>query len=254
MDAILLPGGIMPADLAYADLLTAFADDVDARPKELEVYRGPDVPPHGYTEETEVAGIDRVAGDANFDRFHLVGYSAGGAAALAYAIAHPERLRSLTLAEPAWAGTEGRTDEEASATQRPIDAIGLPPEQMLPAFIRAQLEEGVEPPPPPDGPPPAWMRSRPAGTKAIAAAFQEHPYPLAAMRAFRPPVLYVLGGRSRQAYYGLMARRLGSAFPDFALTTFPDRHHFDPAHRAEPDRYARVLEEHWRRAESLGQR
>ena len=183
MDAILLPGGIMPAELAYADLLAAFDDDVHARPKELEVYLGPDVPPPGYTEGTEIEGVDRVAGEANLDRFHLVGYSAGGAAALAYAIAHPDRLRSLTLAEPAWAGTEGSTEEEVAATQRPIDAIGLPPEQILPAFIRAQLEDGVEPPPPPDGPPPVWMRSRPPGIAAIAPAFQAHPYPLEAMRS-----------------------------------------------------------------------
>jgi pimeloyl-ACP methyl ester carboxylesterase len=253
MDAVLLPGGIMPAELAYADLLAAFDDDVDARPKELEVYVGPDVPPVGYTEDTEIAGVDRVAAGAGFERFHLVGYSAGGAAALAYALAHPDRLLSLTLTEPAWAGTEGRSDEEAAATQRPLDAIGLPPDRMLPAFIRAQLEDGVEPPPPPAGPPPAWMRSRPAGTAAIATAMQAHAYPLDAMRAFRSPVLFVLGGKSRQAYYGLMAQRLASAFPDLMLTPFPDRHHFDPPHRGEPERYARVLEEHWRRAESLDQ-
>jgi hypothetical protein len=66
-------------------------------------------------------------------------------------------------------------------------------------------------------------------------------------------VLFVLGGKSRHAYYGLMAERLGSLFPDFSLAPFPERHHFDPPHRAEPERYARVLEEHWRRAEQLPQ-
>jgi len=253
VDALLLPGGITPAGLAYADLLAAFDGAVHARTKELEVYIGPDVPPAGYSENTEVAGIDRAALEAGFDRFHLVGYSAGGAAALAFALADPGRLVSLTLAEAAWAGTEGRTPDEVTATQRPLDAIALPPEQMLPAFMRAQLEDGVDPPPPPEGPPPPWMGSRPRGTAAIARAMQAHPYPSDGMRAFRPPVLFVLGGKSRQAYYGLMAERLGSVFPDFALAPFPERHHFDPPHRAEPDRYARVLEEHWRRAEALAQ-
>jgi pimeloyl-ACP methyl ester carboxylesterase len=253
MDAILLPGGIMPAELAYADLLDGFDADVDARTKELEVYAGPETPPPGYTWDTEIDGIDRVADSAGFDRFHLVGYSAGGAASLAYALAHPDRLVSLTLSEPAWTGTEGRTTVEADATQRPIDAIALPPEEMLHAFMRAQIEDGVEPPPTPDGPPPAWMLSRPPGTAAMVAAFQPHPYPADAMRAFDPPVLFVLGGKSRHAYYGLMAERLGSLFPDFSLVSFPERHHFDPPHRAEPERYARVLEEHWRRAEALGQ-
>lgn len=249
MDAVLLPGGILPAELAYADLLDRFEDDVDGRAKELEVYTGPDVPPPHYGFETEMAGIDRVADEAGFDRFHLVGYSAGGAVSLAYALASPDRVWSLTLTEPAWSGTEGRTPEEVEATDRVLATLQLPPAEMLPAFIRAQLEDGVEPPPRPAAPPPAWMRSRPAGTNAIAGAFTRHPYPAARMRTFDRPVLFALGGRSRQAYYGLMAERLRNAFPDFTLALFPDRHHFDPPHRAEPERYARLLEEHWRRAE-----
>jgi pimeloyl-ACP methyl ester carboxylesterase len=253
MDAILLPGGILPAELAYADLLARFSADVNARAKELEVYAAPETPPPGYTLDTEIDGIGSVADEAGFGRFHLVGYSAGGASALAFALAHPDRLVSLTLAEPAWAGTEGRSAAEAVATQRPIDALDLPPEEMLPAFMRAQLEDGVELPPTPTGPQPAWMRSRPPGTAAIAAAFQAPPYPSEAMRTFLPPVLFVVGGRSRHAYYGLMAERLGSLFPDFSLAPFPERHHFDPPHRAEPERYAHVLEEHWRRAEALPQ-
>jgi len=31
---------------------------------------------------------------------------------------------------------------------------------------------------------------------------------------------------------------------------FDGRHHFDPPDRAEPERYARLLEDHWRRAEA----
>jgi len=70
------------------------------------------------------------------------------------------------------------------------------------------------------------------------------------MQAFGPPVLFVLGGLSNPAYYGLMADRLGTSFPDFRLEVFDGRHHFDPPHRAEPERYARLLEDHWRRAET----
>lgn len=46
----------------------------------------------------------REAGARGWETFHLVGYSGGGAAALAFAAKHPQRLQSLTLMEAAWAG------------------------------------------------------------------------------------------------------------------------------------------------------
>src|SRR5438045_4067123 len=101
--AILLPGGVMPADLAYGALIEALGDDVEAIAKDLEVYAGPEPPP-GYTLDNEIDGIARAAGGAGFERFHLVGYSGGGAASLAFAAKHPERLMSLALLEPAWMG------------------------------------------------------------------------------------------------------------------------------------------------------
>ena len=70
---ILLPGGILPAELAYAALLAELGDDVDARAKDLEIYAGPTVPPSGYSLETEVEGVRRIADDAGFATFHLVG-------------------------------------------------------------------------------------------------------------------------------------------------------------------------------------
>jgi pimeloyl-ACP methyl ester carboxylesterase len=250
MDAILLPGGILPARLAYENLLATFDRDVAARTKELEVYSAADVPPPAYELNNEITGIERSADEAGFERFHLVGYSAGGASSLAYALTRPDRLLSLTLAEPAWAGVEGRTPAEVAAADRILATIALPPDQMLPAFIRAQLADGVEPPQPPPDPAPPWMADRPAGTRAIAAAFQRFAFPPDAMQAFDRPVLFVLGGLSNPDHYRRMAERLETSFPHFRLEVFDGRHHFDPPHRAEPERFARLLEDHWRRAEA----
>ena len=251
MRAILLPGSVMPASIAYADLLAAFDPGVDVRAKELEVYSGETVPPPGYSLNTEIDGVDRFADASGFERFHLVGYSGGGASALAYAITKPERLLSLTLTEPAWAGVAGRSPEEAAAFDAAIAAISLPPAEMLPAFVRAQLAEGVEPPPMPSGPPPPWMEVRPAGIRAFPPAFDAFPLSEESLRAFTKPVLFVLGGRSNPNYFARMAERLGRFFPDFRVEVFDERHHFDPPHRAEPQRYARLLEDHWRRAEGF---
>jgi pimeloyl-ACP methyl ester carboxylesterase len=237
----------MPAELAYGALLEALGADVDAVAKELEIYAG-SAPPPDYTLEHEIDGILRTARAAGFDRFHLVGYSGGGAATLAFAAKHPERLQSLALIEPAWLGNDGLSPEE-QAIWRDFDRIRmLPPDEMMPAFVANQLAPGVEPPPPPPAPPPPWMATRPAGLSTFLTTFSTSSLDLDRLRAFTQPVLFVLGGRSNPDYYGRMADRARAIFPNFSLEVFPERHHFDPPHRIEPERTAKVLRDHWARA------
>ena len=52
---------------------------------------------------------------AGWKRFHVVGFSGGGAAALACAATHPDRLASLALIEPAWAGDWDLSPAEKAA-------------------------------------------------------------------------------------------------------------------------------------------
>lgn len=244
---LLLPGGVLPADPAYAALLHALGARVDAVAKDLEVYAG-EQPPSDFSLDVEVDGILREAAVRGFDQFHLVGYSAGGAASLAFAAVHGERLLSLALLEPAWAGNERTPSEDALAER--FEALGaLLPEQFMAGFVQLQLAPGVEPPPPPAGPPPPWMAIRPAGLRAIIDAFANGDLDVEALRAFDRPVYFALGGRSNPDLYGRMAERLAKVFPDFALETFPERHHFDPPHRIEPQRLAESLLALWRRAE-----
>jgi pimeloyl-ACP methyl ester carboxylesterase len=246
--AIFLPGRVMPADLAYGALREALGTDVEAIAKDLEVYAGPEPPP-GYALEHEIDGVLRAARDAGFDRFHLVGYSGGGASSLAFAASQHDRLRSLALFEPAWMGNEGLFPEE-QAVWREFDRIAeLPPEEMMPAFVATQLAPGVEPPPPPPGPPPPWMANRPAGLRAFIKTFSSSTLDLQRLRSFERPVYFALGGRSNPDYYGQMAERAREIFPDFTLDIFTERHHFDPPHRIEPERTARALRAHWARAD-----
>jgi hypothetical protein len=93
------------------------------------------------------------------------------------------------------------------------------------------------------------MARRPAGVRAFIDAFDSAKLDIGALRAFARPVYFALGGRSNPDYYGRMAERLNQIFPDFTLETFPERHHFDPPHRIEPDRLADSLLALWRRAE-----
>jgi pimeloyl-ACP methyl ester carboxylesterase len=245
---LLLPGGILPAEPAFHDLLSVLDGSVDAVAKDLEVYAG-DAPPVGFSLSTEVEGVRRAADAAGFDRFHLVGYSAGGASALAFAAAHPDRLHSLALFEPAWAGNEGLSREEAELWGRFTALVGLPPREFMLGFTRYQLAPGVEPPPQP-GPPPPWMVTRPAGLTAFLRTFDTGALDLAVLRRFARPVYFGLGGRSNPDYYARMAERLRAVFPDFTLEVHEERHHFDPPHRTEPERVAASLRALWTRAEA----
>lgn len=246
----MLPGAVLPADLAYGGLLEALGDEVEGVAKDLEIYAG-DEPPLDYSLDVEVQGVLQAAAAFGFERFHLVGYSAGGASSLAFAAKHAERLRSLALLEPAWAGNEGR-DAAEEALWRDFDRImALPPEEMMPAFVRSNLGPGVEPPPPPPGPLPPWMAKRPAGLNAFIQAFKAGELDFDALRRLQAPVYFALGGLSNPHLYARLAERLARVFPSFVVEVFEGRHHFDPPHRAEPERLAASLRELWARAETV---
>jgi pimeloyl-ACP methyl ester carboxylesterase len=246
---ILLPGGILPADLAYGALIDALGDEVDAVAKDLELYSGDELPDE-YSLGDEVAGLLRTAAARGWERFHLVGYSGGGAAALAAAATtHRERLLSLGLLEPAWAGDWERGEAERALWRELEKLEGLPPDEYIAAFVRLELRPDVEPPPRPPGPPPAWMANRPAGIIALTRAFRAAGLDRESLSRFDRPVYYALGGLSNPDMYGALAERLSRAFADFTLEVFEERHHFDPPHRLEPERLARSLRTFWERAE-----
>jgi len=167
--AMLLPGSVLPADLAYGALVDALGDDVRARAKDLEIY-ATDEPPVDYGLETEIEAVLTAADAAGFERFHLVGYSGGGAISAALVARHPERVLSLALLEPAWVGNAGMTAPERDVWASFERIRELSDREMMERFVRAQLAPGVDPPPPAPGPEPPWMAKRPAGIRKLTAA------------------------------------------------------------------------------------
>lgn len=246
---VLLPGSVLPADLAYGALIETLENEVDAVAKDLEVYAG-DEPPADYSLDTEVAGAVREADARGWERFHLVGYSGGGASALAVAARCPDRLLSLALLEPAWAGNWDLSEVERGMWREFEKLDALTPDEFMAAFVRLQLRPGVPPPVPAPGPLPPWMTKRPAGIRAFMRTFRTYDLDRESLRLFDRPVYYALGGLSNPDLYGKIADRLSRVFDDFTLQVFEDRHHFDPPHRIEPERLARSLRTLWDRAEA----
>ncbi|MDQ4503774.1 alpha/beta hydrolase [Sinomonas sp. ASV322] len=245
--AVLLPGSVLPAALAYGALVEALGDGVEALVKDLEVYAGP-TPPPDYSLDTEVDGVLREAEAHGWDTFHLVGYSGGGASALAFAAKHHARLESLALLEPAWAGSWGWSPAHRALWERYRELDVLPPAEFMAEFVKLGVRPGVTAGlPVRGGDQPPWMALRPAGIRAFIRTFETYDLDRDALARFDRPVYFALGALSNPDDYGEIAERLAGVFPDFRLEVFAGRHHFDPPHRVEPERVAASLRALWDR-------
>jgi pimeloyl-ACP methyl ester carboxylesterase len=237
---IFLPGILMPAALRYGRLLDALGEDVDPVVKELEVYRGPSTPPPGYSLEVELAGIDRAADEAGLERFHLYGHSGGGACALAFTAARPERVLTLAVDEPA---IDFSPEDLQELEDVFLPMLELSPEQQMAAFVQQQMLAGIDPPPR-HGLPPPWMSNRAEGVAAMLRAFLDSAVPIERLRDFDRPAYYSYGTLSN-ASWERRAERLATVLPNLTVERYEGRSHMDTSHMAEPDRVARALRRLW---------
>jgi pimeloyl-ACP methyl ester carboxylesterase len=120
---VLVPGGLS-GWLSWIPFVAPLARDrqvvrVQVRSVELAEAGAAYPPDYGTLTEREAlrATVDRLA----LDRFDLVGWSYGGHVALAFALEYPQRVRTLTVVEPAahWILRETR---EANGALRQADA------------------------------------------------------------------------------------------------------------------------------------
>jgi pimeloyl-ACP methyl ester carboxylesterase len=241
-DVVFLPGIIAPAARRYEPLLNHLAD-VNAVLKDLEVYRG-DVPPAGYSIATETDGVLRAADEAGLERFHLYGHSGGGAVALAFAVAHADRVLTLAIDEPASDFTDDGNMEYGWPEFDRV--LHMQPAESMPEFLRLQVAPGV-PLPPPQGAQPPWMAKRPAGIRAFVEALRAHHIAGDEYRAFGKPVYFTWGSLTHPRWRS-MEQRLSELFPSFSSEIFEGLHHLNTCHMAEPQRVAVRLTALWQRA------
>ena len=245
IDVIALPGGVMPAAMRYQSLQDALDGDARLHTKDLEVYSG-DQPPADYSITLEVEALERFADSLDLGRFHLLGYSGGGFVSLAFAGAHPERLLSLALFEPASIPGKLSPDEAELYARLEAELAGLSGPEFMRTFVQLQVREGVVVPPP-DGPPPPWMAKRPAGLAAMMAAFGAHPFDREALRQCSSPVFLGYGeltGIHEEIRIGILSR----LFPDVRIRRFSGIHHFVRPELIYTSDHVCALRDLWERA------
>lgn len=243
VDVVALPGGVMPAAIRYQSLAAELGTAARLHTKDLEVYAD-DAPPPGYSIAMEVEALGRFADSLGLERFHLLGYSGGGFVSLAFAGAHPERLLSLALFEPA--SIPGRLSPEEAELFSRLDRelSGRSGPAFMETFVRLQLREGVAVPPPPPGEPPPWMARRPAGLAAMMRAFGEHPFDREWLRRCQAPVFLGYGDLTT-VVEEVRAGILGRLFGDVRIRRFAGVHHFVPAEQIYTAEHVALLRQLW---------
>jgi pimeloyl-ACP methyl ester carboxylesterase len=233
---VFIPGLVMPASLRYKPLIRALGEGAGLIAQDMAVVgAGP-----GYSMRTEIDALEEVRQAHRLERFHLYGHSAGGAVALAYVAAHPDRVISLALDEPstdfsdedlAWPGwAQMRGIREMSFTDGMTMFRRLQVGPMVPAALPAE--------------PPAWMSVGPERVAAFSRAVADHR--IAAQRYSRFPglVRFTYGSLSHPRF-GDIRDRLARAFPRFSSERIEALHHLRSEHQAMPDAVARSLRSLW---------
>ena len=235
---VFLPGLVMPAEIRYARLFGALGSGGPTPiARDLAVAEG------ARTIDAEVDAIEALRRERGFDRLHLYGHSAGGAVALAYVAAHPDRVGSLSLDEPS-------TDFSAEDLEWPgwsemARIRELPFRDGMVMFRGLQVGQSVSAALPGETPP--WMSVGPERIEMFSRAVVAHRVAADRYARFRGPVRFTYGSLTHPRF-GLIRDRLADVFPDFRSERVAGLHHLHSEHQERPDQVAAALRELWTRS------
>ena len=232
---VICVGAVAPAAWTYTRLQRLLEQEAHFISKDLEGYTQPLAADYGL--RNEVDAITCVADTADFQRFHLVGFSAGGSVALAFAVAYPERVNSLTLIEPAWIGNDAWDELEVAYLATVDKAMQLPVSQRGHALLMAMSPPGIDPSTIPS---PDWLLERSEHFEPIWRSFREATLDITALQSFPAPVYLPVGDKSHPRFT-LAARWLSSIFPHCQVDIYHGQTHLDAPPIRETERFAYAL-------------
>ena len=99
-DLVLIHGLAANVAFWYLAVVPALIGEFRVTAYDLRGHGYSDTPPSGYTSADMAVDLDALLDHLGVERAHVVGHSFGGAVALHYAALHPDRVASLTLADP----------------------------------------------------------------------------------------------------------------------------------------------------------
>jgi len=198
--------------------------------------------PAGYSLRTESAAMARALDRLQLDAIDLVGHSFGALVALDYALDHPHRIHTLTLAEPPafWIVPAAELRDSPLmktmiALTRELRPDTVPTDNQLARF-RCALGMCADPPSPGDAARPDWERRRAAlrGLSSVA----EHTDDPDRLKTFRRPVL-IMTGTETVPFHRRIDDLLASSLPRAERVELPGGHN---APASAPDAFITALE------------
>lgn len=175
-----------------------------------------------WTLDTEVAAIELLRQRAETNELDLVGYSGGGAVALAYAVAHPEVLTSLTLIEPPWIGNDVWSEEEA-AFREAYERLADEPGDGFWEAVSGVLNGPGNPVP---RRPPIGVQDLKNAFLGVWRGYRAAPLDRSRLRHIGSPV-YLPVGEGSAGRMRAQAQYLAACFPNAHMELYERASHFD---------------------------
>jgi pimeloyl-ACP methyl ester carboxylesterase len=244
---VLMPGTITGwVDwLPYAERFAERHMVVCPQLRSIELIEAGQPIPETYGVDTEREALLATADTLGLDQFDLVGWSSGGHIALMFALAYPERVRTLTLIEPSavWLLRETGRAHDRREAKRVADIIGAITDKDitvddLKAFVvRVGLAEpGTDIESAPDWP--LMVQNR--QSLALIEKEWDHTHTLEHLHALDVPIL-VVKGTDTVDFMAAIANGIVANAPNATLLELPGGH---TCHLENLDRFLEALDRH----------
>lgn len=231
---------------AHADRLAADRKVIRVQLRNVELTEASIPMPGTYSVETEAEGLLRAADELSLDRFDLVGWSLGGLVSLAFALRFPDRVRTLTLIEPAatWVlRASGITDgwlDDLEARDRELTGKDVSIDDLKTFLSRA----GVGPDDADLETHPRWpLMVRNRQVLSFVGTVWDYADSIDELRAMRIPLLVVMGTASPYDVR-LVAQIIARTAPNATVLELPGDH---TCHIRHMDSFLQALDRHLQR-------